>query len=70
MIHRQLYLHGEVPKFPEGRLFGRFEYEVVEERRKSAIALLQFAATHSQLFTSKVFNKFFEVISLEHRTDN
>ncbi|CAG7725068.1 unnamed protein product, partial [Allacma fusca] len=61
-IHKDLHLSGEFPKFPKARPFGfgRFDYEIVEERKKSAYALLEFAATHSQLFTSKVFVQFFE----------
>ncbi|CAG7734336.1 unnamed protein product [Allacma fusca] len=34
--------------------------EIVEERKKSAYSLLEFAPTHSQLFTSKIFVQFFE----------
>ena len=60
-IHRQLYLPGKFPEFPRGHLFNRFEYEVIEERKAAALSLLQFAATHVQLFTAKIFNKFFEV---------
>ena len=33
----------------------------MEERQKSALNLLEFAAKYSQLFTSTIFVKFFEV---------
>lgn len=61
LIHRQLHLRGEFPKFPKGQLFGRFENETIEERRQASYQLLQFAALHPHLYTSKVFIKFFEV---------
>jgi len=60
-IHKNLYLKGEFPKFPKPTVFGRFEYDVVEERRKAILSLLNFAALHSQLFASKLFVQFFEV---------
>ncbi|XP_035232191.1 ribosomal protein S6 kinase delta-1-like, partial [Stegodyphus dumicola] len=39
---------------------GRFDDSVIEERRQSALQLLQFAASYPPLFTSQVFVKFFE----------
>lgn len=39
----------------------RFESDVVEERRQSALKLLDFVARNPPLFTSDVFVKFFEV---------
>lgn len=60
-IFKQLYLKGEFPEFPKAKVFGRFEHEVVEERRKAALLLLEFTANHLQLFTSKAFIQFFEV---------
>jgi len=60
-IHRQLYLPGKFPDFPKGHTFNRFEYQVIEERKQAAVSLLQFVGNHVQLFTAKIFNKFFEV---------
>ncbi|CAL8139492.1 unnamed protein product [Orchesella dallaii] len=60
LIFKQLYLKGEFPPFPKAKVFGRFEHEVVEERRNAALLLLQFTANHTQLFTSKAFMQFFE----------
>lgn len=62
IIFKQLYLKGEFPLFPKAKVFGRFEHEVVEERRKAALVLLEFTANYTQLFTSKPFMLFFEVI--------
>ncbi|KAF4525464.1 hypothetical protein B566_EDAN004876 [Ephemera danica] len=58
--HQKLYLKDTFPPFCKSTLFGRFEEEVVEERRVSALRLLEFAAEHPPLFTSHVFVKFFE----------
>jgi len=44
--------------------FSRFEDDVIEERRKCAVTLLEFIGNHPPLFTSNVFVKFFEVITL------
>lgn len=60
MFH-QLYLKGKFPPLPKDKFFGRFDEGVIEERRKSALELLEFAATHSQLFMNTVFVRFFEV---------
>ena len=40
---------------------GRFEEGVIEERRKAALELLNFAGNIPDLFTSQPFVKFFEV---------
>ncbi|XP_022249312.1 ribosomal protein S6 kinase delta-1-like isoform X2 [Limulus polyphemus] len=59
-IHRNLHLKGKFPPFAKSTFFGRFEGEIIEERRKSALALLEFAAQYPPLFTSQIFVKFFE----------
>ena len=61
LIHQQLHLFDTFPTFPKGTLFGRFENNTIEERRQAGLTLLQFAAKHPHLYTSKVFTKFFEV---------
>lgn len=40
---------------------GRFEEGVIEERRKAALELLNFAGNIPDLFTSQPFVTFFEV---------
>lgn len=59
-IHQSLHLKDIFPPFAKARFFGRFDENVIEERRKSAYELLEFAAKHPPLFTSQVFVKFFE----------
>lgn len=59
-LHHSLHLKGAVPSFPEAKLFGRFDEEVIEKRRQAGLDLLQFAAQHPPLFTSSVFVQFFE----------
>ena len=39
----------------------RFEDDVIEERRRCTVMLLEFIGNHPPLFTSTVFVKFFEV---------
>ncbi|XP_077510693.1 ribosomal protein S6 kinase-like 1 isoform X1 [Amblyomma americanum] len=59
-LYQGLHLKGTFPKFPKASYFGRFDEETVEERRKSALCLLEFAAQYPVLFNSQVFVKFFE----------
>lgn len=58
--HEKLYLKDEFPSFSKPRLFGRFESDVIEERRLAAQTLLDFIARHPPLFTSQSCVKFFE----------
>ena len=59
-LHASLHLKGVFPSFPDSKLFGRFDAEVIEIRRQSALELLDFVAKYPPLFTSAVFSKFFE----------
>lgn len=58
--HDGLRIKEPFPPLPKPKFFGRFEAEVIEERRQCAIRLLEFIAKHTALFTSNVFVKFFE----------
>ncbi|XP_052123936.1 ribosomal protein S6 kinase delta-1 [Frankliniella occidentalis] len=58
--HEKLYLKDQFPSFSKPRLFGRFESDVIEERRRTAQDLLDFTAKHPPLFTSQSCVKFFE----------
>ncbi|GAB6021109.1 Ribosomal protein S6 kinase delta-1 [Chamberlinius hualienensis] len=60
IVHQNLHLKGEFPSFPKDKLFGRFEPSVIEERRHSALQLLEFVALNPPLFTNQIFVKFFE----------
>uniref|UniRef100_A0A224Z5E4 p90 ribosomal S6 kinase n=1 Tax=Rhipicephalus zambeziensis TaxID=60191 RepID=A0A224Z5E4_9ACAR len=59
-LYQGLHLKGNFPKFAKASYFGRFDEETVEERRKAALCLLDFAAQYPVLFNSQVFVKFFE----------
>ena len=59
-LHSSLHLKGVFPSFPETKVFGRFDTEVIESRRQSALELLEFSGKYPPLFTSSVFVKFFE----------
>ncbi|XP_066996489.2 ribosomal protein S6 kinase delta-1 [Anabrus simplex] len=58
--HNKLHLPDKFPSFAKAKYFGRFEDDVIEERRKSATNLLEFVGKHPPLFTSTIFVKFFE----------
>ncbi|XP_049812537.1 ribosomal protein S6 kinase delta-1 [Schistocerca nitens] len=58
--HKKLYLKDTFPPFVKAKFFGRFEDDVIEERRKCAESLLEFASQHSALYKCSAFVKFFE----------
>lgn len=58
-IHKNLYLKGQFPILPKATYFNRFDEDVLVERRKHAVELLEFAALHPQLYNSQVFVRFF-----------
>ena len=60
LLHETLKIKERFPQFAKPKYFGRFEAEVVEERRECAVKFLEFIARHSSLFTSDIFVKFFE----------
>lgn len=59
-LHKHLGIKESFPTFPKSRYFGRFEAEVVEERRKYAFKFLEFVGRHSYLYSSDIFITFFE----------
>ncbi|XP_034239250.1 ribosomal protein S6 kinase delta-1 isoform X2 [Thrips palmi] len=59
--HEKLYLKDEFPPFSKPCLFGRFEMDVIEDRRLAAQTLLDFVAKYPPLFTSQSCVKFFEL---------
>lgn len=58
--HKKLYLKDTFPPFVKAKFFGRFEDDVIEERRKCAESLLEFASQHTALYKCSAFVKFFE----------
>ncbi|XP_048508187.1 ribosomal protein S6 kinase delta-1 [Athalia rosae] len=58
--HESLKIKEPFPQLVKPKFFGRFEAEVIEERRQCAIKLMEFIAKYTQLFTSNAFVKFFE----------
>uniref|UniRef100_A0A4W3IBD6 Ribosomal protein S6 kinase C1 n=1 Tax=Callorhinchus milii TaxID=7868 RepID=A0A4W3IBD6_CALMI len=60
-LHKTLYRHSELfPPFAKGKVFGRFDETVIEERRQCAEDLLQFSANIPALFNSKQLEDFFK----------
>ncbi|XP_061172139.1 ribosomal protein S6 kinase delta-1-like [Saccostrea echinata] len=62
-LHKALHRKEEFPKFARPLLFGRFDEAVIEERRQSAIKLLQFIGKHHYLYNSNDFKAFIKTAS-------
>lgn len=59
-LHKRLGIKESFPIFPKLKYFGRFEAEVIEERRIYALKFLEFVGRYSCLYSSDTFIKFFE----------
>ncbi|XP_045172329.2 ribosomal protein S6 kinase delta-1-like [Mercenaria mercenaria] len=59
-LHKSLHRREEFPTFAKPKLFGRFDELVIEERRSSALELLNFIGRQSHLYKSQIFIKFLE----------
>ncbi|XP_036297802.1 ribosomal protein S6 kinase delta-1 isoform X3 [Pipistrellus kuhlii] len=60
-IHKNSFRHSELfPPFAKGKVFGRFDETVIEERRQCAEDLLQFSANIPALYNSKQLEDFFK----------
>ncbi|XP_077999695.1 ribosomal protein S6 kinase delta-1-like [Glandiceps talaboti] len=59
-LHYNLRRPEKFPEFARAKFFGRFDDEVIEERRESALMLLEFAANFQPIVNSKAFQLFFE----------
>lgn len=60
-LHKKLHLQDELPALPKSGLFKRFDEETINRRKRDILRFLEYIGTHSVLFTSTVFVKFFEV---------
>ncbi|XP_017790284.1 PREDICTED: ribosomal protein S6 kinase delta-1 [Habropoda laboriosa] len=60
VLYSQSRTKESYPSFPKPKFFGRFEAEVIEERRECALKFLEFIGRHSYLYSSDIFIKFFE----------
>lgn len=61
LLHKSLCITDALPNLQNTSFFRRFDDEVIERRRQSALNFLEFLGQHFQLFTSREFIKFFEV---------
>ncbi|XP_069749934.1 sorting nexin-15 isoform X2 [Narcine bancroftii] len=60
-IHRNLFRKlEEFPVFPKAQVFGRFDQDVIEERRRCAEAMLQFTVNIPALYNSPQLKDFFK----------
>ncbi|KAI4498799.1 hypothetical protein M0802_005974 [Mischocyttarus mexicanus] len=60
VLHRRFQIKERFPPFTKSKFFGRFEVEVIEERKNSALQFLDFIGKHRCLYTSDIFIQFFE----------
>lgn len=56
--------------FPKSKYFGRFEAEVVEERKRYALKFLEFVGRYSYLYSSDIFITFFETSHSDNYTND
>lgn len=59
-LHKRLGIKESFPIFPKSKYFGRFEAEVIEERKKYSLKFLEFVGRYSYLYSSDIFIRFFE----------
>ncbi|XP_025997256.2 ribosomal protein S6 kinase delta-1 isoform X1 [Solenopsis invicta] len=59
-LHKRLGTKESFPIFPKSKYFGRFEAEVIEERKKYALKFLEFVGRYSYLYSSDIFITFFD----------
>ncbi|XP_014767831.1 ribosomal protein S6 kinase delta-1 isoform X1 [Octopus bimaculoides] len=59
-LHKALHRKEDFPEFAKPKYFGRFTESVIEERRKSALELLNFIGRQSHLHRTKTFQQFLE----------
>ncbi|KAL1501633.1 hypothetical protein ABEB36_006928 [Hypothenemus hampei] len=60
-LHKKLNLKDELPSLPKSVLFKRFDEETINQRKRGILNFLEYIGSHSALFTSLIFVKFFEV---------
>lgn len=68
-LHKQLGIKESFPILPKSKYFGRFETEVVEERRQYALKFLEFIGRYSYLYSSDIFITFFETSHVDNTND-
>lgn len=69
-LHKRLGTKESFPTFPKSKYFGRFEAEVVEERKKYALKFLEFVGRYSYLYSSDIFITFFETSHTDNCTND
>lgn len=58
------------PALPKSKYFGRFEAEVVEERKRYALKFLEFVGRYSYLYSSDIFITFFETSHVDNYSND
>ncbi|KAL0111637.1 hypothetical protein PUN28_013076 [Cardiocondyla obscurior] len=70
LLYKRLGTKESFPTFPKSKYFGRFEAEVVEERKKCALKFLEFVGRYSFLYSSDIFITFFETSHTDNYTND
>ncbi|XP_072753643.1 ribosomal protein S6 kinase-like 1 [Anoplolepis gracilipes] len=65
-LHKRIGIKEAFPVFPKSKYFGRFEAEVVEERKRYVLKFLEFVGRHSYLYSSDTFITFFETSHVDN----
>ncbi|TGZ53513.1 Ribosomal protein S6 kinase delta-1 [Temnothorax longispinosus] len=69
-LHKRLGTKETFPTFPKSKYFGRFEAEVLEERKRYALKFLEFVGRYSYLYSSDIFITFFETSHVDNYTND
>ncbi|KYN42888.1 Ribosomal protein S6 kinase delta-1 [Trachymyrmex septentrionalis] len=69
-LHKRFGTKESFPLFPKSKYFGRFEAEVVEERKKCALKFLEFVGRYSYLYSSDIFITFFETSHVDNYSND
>lgn len=60
VLHRKLKIQGKFPSLPRGTFFKRYDEQILQEKKESALQFLEYIGSHKELFTSSEFVKFLE----------
>ncbi|XP_011862526.1 PREDICTED: ribosomal protein S6 kinase delta-1 [Vollenhovia emeryi] len=69
-LHKRSGTKENFPAFPKSKYFGRFEAEVVEERKRYALKFLEFVGRYAYLYSSDTFITFFETSHVDNHAND
>ncbi|CAJ0561253.1 unnamed protein product, partial [Mesorhabditis spiculigera] len=62
-LHKQLYLRGAFPNFPQPKLFGKADEAAVEERKRAILQVFEFVVDSEVLRKARVLHEFVQKAS-------